>query len=71
MLTTMLECDNVAPDKITYNSVINAHARMGNLEAAQRLLDRMRELGKATGIRPDVISFNTVADAGVFFLLYY
>lgn len=60
LLTAMLD-DDIAPDKVSYNSAINAHARCGNLDSARELLERMRSLGPL--LRPDVITFNTLADA--------
>lgn len=64
LLTAMLDKDSVAPDKVSYNSAINAHARCGNLDAAHRLLGLMRARGVTSAVlRPDVITYNTVADA--------
>lgn len=64
LLTAMLDKDSIAPDNVSYNSAINAHARCGNLDAAHRLLGLMRERGVTSAVlRPDVITYNTVADA--------
>lgn len=64
LLTVMLERDSVAPDTISYNSAINAHARCGDLDGARRLLDRMEELaGGGALLWPDQFTYNAVANA--------
>lgn len=65
LLTVMLARDSVAPDTISYNSVINAHARRGDLDAALRLLRRMTELELMGGglVKPDLVTYNSVANA--------
>lgn len=59
LLDEMLDTENLAPDLISYNSAINAHARLGDLASARRLLELMR----SRFVKPDVVTFNTLADA--------
>lgn len=59
LLDEMLDKDNLAPDTISYNSAINAYARVGDLAAASRVLELMR----SRSVQPDVFTFNTLADA--------
>lgn len=59
LLDEMLDTDNLAPDLISYNSAINAHARLGDLAGAGRVLELMR----SRFVKPDVVTFNTLADA--------
>ena len=69
-MVDLQESDNsVAPDIITFNTVLSACANSGDYEAAQDLLNDMREGiflapvqvdGSQSFIAPDVISYNTV-----------
>lgn len=65
LLTVMLDRDSVAPDTISYNSAINAHARGGDLDASLRLLRRMSEIESMGGglVKPDLVTYNSVANA--------
>lgn len=59
LLDVMLDKENLTPDNISYNSAINGHARCGDLESARRVLELMR----TRFVKPDVVTFNTLADA--------
>merc|ERR1719265_636736 len=47
------------PDGVSFNSVIHACARQGNIKRAEHWLRKMQE----SGIEPNVISFNVIIDA--------
>lgn len=56
--------DEVSPDTITFNAVLDAWARSGDRMAAQRaeqILDHMDDLYRAGNqkVKPDVYTFNT------------
>ena len=61
--------DEVKPDVVTFNSVINAWSKSGEKDApirAEALLQRMKDLAELTGdadVMPDVVSFNSAIDA--------
>ncbi len=53
---------DIAPNRITFNNLINAWAKGGSPDRAEEILLRMEELSK-TGVpdvAPDAISFSTV-----------
>ncbi|KAL9179337.1 hypothetical protein ACHAXT_008627 [Thalassiosira profunda] len=67
ILQEMILDGATVPDVVTFNTVLSACANADDYEAAQALLDRMRDgefmfrtNGKIEQIRPDVISYNTV-----------
>ena len=49
----------VVPDTISYNSVIHAFAKMGDVRSAEKWLLKMRE----NNVEPNTISYNTVIKA--------
>lgn len=56
--------EEVSPDTITFNAVLDAWARSGDRMAAQRaeqILDHMDDLYRAGNrkVKPDVYTFNT------------
>lgn len=58
--------DEVSPDTITFNAVLDAWARSGDRMAAQRaeqILDHMDDLYRSGNhrVKPDVYTFNTGA----------
>jgi pentatricopeptide repeat protein len=52
----------IAPNRITFNNVINAWAKAGSPDRAEEILLRMEELSKhgVPDVAPDAISFSTV-----------
>ncbi|KAK0572137.1 hypothetical protein LWI29_026674 [Acer saccharum] len=46
----------ILPDAVTYNNLIDAYCQLVGVDAAYRVLDRMRE----AGISPDVVSYNSL-----------
>ena len=62
-LRRMMDRDDLSPNAVTYNSVINAHVQSYNIEAAEILLREMHETFLRTGnmdIRPTMQSYSVV-----------
>jgi len=55
-------CGELAPNRVTFNSVLNSWAKAGSPDRAEEILFRMEELSKqgTPDIAPDAISFTTV-----------
>ena len=47
----------VSPDTVTYNSVIDAHARAGELHQASAIVRRMERGEAGDEAQPDVVSY--------------
>merc|ERR1719453_2503767 len=54
-----LQATGQQPDVVTYSTVMHAHANVGDIESAERLLQDMR----SHGIEPNTITFNAMLDA--------
>ena len=52
----------ISPDVITYNAIIDANARAGNLLQARALLSKL-ERGDAGDVRPDVVSYTILVSS--------
>mmetsp|Transcript_14781 Transcript_14781/g.27814 ORF Transcript_14781/g.27814 Transcript_14781/m.27814 type:complete len:924 (-) Transcript_14781:1703-4474(-) len=57
---------NLAPDTVTYNTIIKAYANRSDTKRAESILERLVSLYQKTGeerLRPDLISYSTVLNA--------
>lgn len=62
-LRRMIDREDLSPNAVTYNSVINAHVQSFNIEAAENLLREMHDNFLRTGnmeIRPTMQSYSVV-----------
>eukprot|EP00537_Pseudo-nitzschia_pungens_P002920 CAMPEP_0172370758 /NCGR_PEP_ID=MMETSP1060-20121228/39496_1 /TAXON_ID=37318 /ORGANISM="Pseudo-nitzschia pungens, Strain cf. cingulata" /LENGTH=950 /DNA_ID=CAMNT_0013096137 /DNA_START=404 /DNA_END=3256 /DNA_ORIENTATION=- len=62
-LLRMIDREDLSPNAVTYNSVINAHVQCFNIEAAENLLREMHETYLRSGnmeIRPTMQSYSVV-----------
>eukprot|EP00536_Pseudo-nitzschia_multiseries_P000401 jgi/Psemu1/178558/e_gw1.5.97.1 len=62
-LRRMMDREDLSPNAVTYNSVINAHVQSFNIEAAEKLLREMHETFLRSGnmeIRPTMQSYSVV-----------
>lgn len=57
----MLETDGMVPDVYTYSSLISAHARLGNVEEAVKILSDMAK----SGVKPNRFTLSSVMQVWV------
>ena len=61
-----LDRKKVAPDEVTYNTLMRGLSLQGKVEAARGLLDEMKSLG----IKPDFIGYNTLISGHIWRCFY-
>jgi len=60
---TILLNKSLAPNSVSYNSTLHAWAKCGDARRAEEIFLRMQMQQGKVGVKPDIISYNTVLDA--------